>query len=95
MSAMAKFIGVDCLPCKRAGHKCQAQTIGQVAAVRRGKQGWSDVPMCLRCANDEPCFAVTAPLNFETPKRMLGDSCEMVMRTGNRGERYGILAATA
>jgi hypothetical protein len=51
-------------------------------------------PMCLRCANDEPCFAVTAPLNFETPARMLNDGYDqMVLRSGSSGGKYGMSGA--
>ena len=83
MSAMTKFIGVDCKPCRRVGHKCQAQMMTD------------EGPMCLRCANDEPCFAVTAPLNFETPARMRNDDGYegMVHRSGSHGERYGMSGA--
>ena len=86
MSAMSKFIGVDCAPCRRAGHKCQAQMMTDAG------------PSCLRCANGDACFAVTAAQNFETPKRMLNDGYDQVVmrsKNANQGERYGILAATA
>ena len=79
MSAMSKFIGIDCAPCRRAGHKCQAQMMTDAG------------PSCLRCANDEPCFAVTAPQNFETPARMLNDGYEgMVYRSGRGGGNFSM-----
>lgn len=57
MSALASLIGVECAECRRRGHHCQAQM-------------WSDgEPMCLRCADGEPCYAVTAA-KLETPARM-------------------------
>ncbi len=86
MSAMAKFIGVNCLPCLRAGHHCQAQ----MKASSTRHSGVTE-PMCLRCANDEPCFAVTAPLHFETPARMLNDGYEgMVYRSGRGGGNFSM-----
>ena len=56
MSVMAKLKGIECAPCRRAGHGCQAQMI-------------DGEPMCLRCADQEPCCFVTAATAFETPRR--------------------------
>jgi len=48
MSAMKSLIGWNCVRCALKGHKCQAQM-------------WlENEPLCLRCANDEPCCYDTA-----------------------------------
>lgn len=67
MSALASLIGVECAECRRHGHHCQAQM-------------WSDgEAMCLRCADGEPCYAVTAA-KLETPARMReSDDCDDLM----------------
>ena len=58
MSVMAKLAGVECAPCRRPGHPCQAQMI-------------DGEPMCLRCADGELCAFVTAETVFETPRRFI------------------------
>ncbi len=47
MSACASLIGLECAECRRKGHHCQAEIIG-------------DEALCMRCADGEPCCAVTA-----------------------------------
>jgi hypothetical protein len=49
MSALASLAGVECVECRKRGHHCQAQI-------------WIDgEPLCLRCADDLPCYRETAP----------------------------------
>lgn len=48
MPALAKLFQVECVRCREAGHRCQAQIVVDNAAL------------CLRCADDEPCVYVTA-----------------------------------
>jgi hypothetical protein len=59
MSILGKLVGVECSECRRKGHSCQAQLI-------------DDEPLCLRCANDEPCYFVTAQ-EMATPQRYEDD----------------------
>jgi hypothetical protein len=48
MPVLPNLIGRECARCREAGHQCQAQI-------------WiDDVPLCLRCADDEPCIFITA-----------------------------------
>jgi hypothetical protein len=48
MPVMRNLVGFECARCREAGHWCQAQI-------------WiDDVPLCLRCADDEPCIFITA-----------------------------------
>jgi hypothetical protein len=55
MSALGNLIGVECAACRHVGHHCQAQI-------------WDgDTPLCMRCADGEPCCFVTAN-NIETPR---------------------------
>ena len=64
MSAMGKFKDMVCAPCLKAGHRCQAQIVGSVEVTRiwRGhkSKGLIDQFMCLRCADNEPCYQVTS-----------------------------------
>jgi len=64
MTAIPKLKDVACAPCLRAGHRCQAQM-------------QLDEPVCLRCANEEPCYAVTAKA-LPTPARMIEQDLEAV-----------------
>ena len=69
MTAMRRLVGIECAPCRRAGHHCQAQMTVEVEFHNPYRV--ASTPMCLRCADGDPCFAVTAPDNFETPTRMI------------------------
>ncbi len=53
---MKSLIGVECVECRRKGHHCQAQ-------MWDGKK-----PVCLRCADGEPCYRVTAE-GLPSPER--------------------------
>ncbi len=53
---MKSLIGVECVECRRKGHHCQAQM-------------WDgQTPVCLRCADGEPCYRVTAE-GLPSPER--------------------------
>jgi hypothetical protein len=94
MSAMAKFKDVVCAPCFRAGHRCQAQIVSsvEVTRIRRGQESKHliDQFMCLRCADNEPCYQVTSAA-IDLPKRY--DDMEQawnspLRRSGRHGETY-------
>jgi hypothetical protein len=70
MSAMGKLIGVECAQCRRKGHHCQAQMLAALTI--------HDEPLCLRCADGEPCCYETAQ-KMEMPEwlRERFDPCEI------------------
>ena len=65
MSALAKMVGLACVRCALKGHRCQAQM------MESGSK-----PLCLRCANDEPCCYETAEA-METPRRYEDDRFDL------------------
>jgi hypothetical protein len=61
---MRELRGIECARCRKAGHRCQAQI-------------WvENIPLCLRCADGEPCFFVTAS-KFAEPVPAEADPCEI------------------
>jgi hypothetical protein len=78
MSALGKFVGVECAACRRRGHRCQAQIVAPIEIVRHGAEVVSEEPLCLRCADGEPCCFETAALR-ETPRWLEEDvdPCEV------------------
>jgi hypothetical protein len=70
VSALGRFAGVDCVPCRWKGHKCQAQIVAPVEIIRHnGERLIEERPMCLRCADGEPCYQESAE-SLETPERL-------------------------
>ncbi len=67
MSALGKEIGVECAKCRRKGHHCQAQMVQEQLSDVSGQ--WSEEPVCMRCADGEPCCYETAA-KLATPERM-------------------------
>jgi hypothetical protein len=53
MSALASLINVECVECRRKGHRCQAQMWVSVDDAK-------SEPVCLRCADGEACCFETA-----------------------------------
>jgi hypothetical protein len=65
MAVLAKLVGVGCAECARRGHRCQAQL-------------WSDGrPLCLRCADGEPCIYLTAQGGRERFRREFAEDCDV------------------
>lgn len=60
MSVLGSLINVGCQDCKRSGHFCQAQMWEDCEAEDDGIVLKFRKPVCLRCADGEPCFYETA-----------------------------------
>ena len=86
MSAMAKLVGVECVECRRKGHGCQAQMFVEKGTGSREQGTEKPVPLCLRCANEEPCCYETA-LAMETPRRLAEEMDLCVVPSISREDR--------
>jgi hypothetical protein len=79
MRRQRSLVGVECVPCRASGHRCQAQI-------------WIDaVATCLRCANEEPCVYVTARLGAK-PEPEPVDPC--IVPKVTRADREAIREMT-
>lgn len=60
----ARLRGVWCVDCWKRGHRCQAQIVAQRVNDMASEQDCAEViqcvPLCMRCADGEPCCFETA-----------------------------------
>jgi hypothetical protein len=72
MSALASLIGIGCADCKRKGHFCQAQMWEHCEETENGVALKFRKPLCLRCADGEPCYQETC-VEIVTPERLVDE----------------------
>ena len=90
MSALGKLIGVECAECRRKDLRLATMSFAPVEiAGEDGAAALIDEPMCLRCANGEPCCYVTAERRAPI-ERMAEEVDLFVLPPMSRDERQAV-----
>lgn len=75
MSALGSLIGVGCSECKRIGHHCQAQMWQECEGPDGDARQDSPRPVCLPCADGEPCSYERARASLSKTEPEEADPC--------------------